>query len=515
MLMKLERQERKKAGLKQKLNSNYIWTFTTYFTEGFPYAMIRSVSAVFFRDMKAPLSFVGLTSLFGIPWILKFLWGPWVDEFGTKRRWLVGMQAPLLVVFLAAAVFAPFGNNVYLIYGLFFIGSFIAASNDTAIDGYYLEALSKEDQSKFVGYRNMAYRLSWMCGTGVIVTLGATAGWPLAFLIAAVIFGLFVLYHLFFLPEIQVPEKRIGILLARVFRFKVLAIILAILAAAIGIQYYFQSPGYARLTERISFLKKMELAHWAALLLLLALILVGIFIKRFKQLLVKNPDSNYGKAFITFMDKEKIGVILSFIILLRLGEWVLSNMVSPFIVDLGIKVHYGWISAGVGLPLSITGTMVGGWMIARYSLKRMIWPFILIQNFIHVFYTLLAVHLQPFVALNTGAAHPVPIGFANLIWVAGVNGFDQFAGGLGSSVLITYLMRICHKDHKASHYAIGTGLMAIPAPFAGVFSGIIAGWLGYAWLFGISFVLAIPGMMLIPFLPYLSDEKLDMKGSTT
>jgi PAT family beta-lactamase induction signal transducer AmpG len=59
---------------KGKFSKDYIWTFTTYFTEGFPYAIIRSISSLFFRDMGVSLEAIGLTPFFGLPWILKFLW---------------------------------------------------------------------------------------------------------------------------------------------------------------------------------------------------------------------------------------------------------------------------------------------------------------------------------------------------------------------------------------------------------------------------------------------------------
>jgi MFS transporter, PAT family, beta-lactamase induction signal transducer AmpG len=495
-----------KEAVKKKFGKDYIWAFTTYFTEGFPYAIIRSVSAVFFRDMKAPLSFVGLTSLFGIPWILKFLWGPWVDEFSTKRRWMISMQVPLVVMIVLAALFVPFDKSVYLIYGLFFIGAFIAATNDIAIDGYYMEALDKEGQSKFVGYRTMAFRVGWMAGLGLIVTIGAWLGWFFAFIVAAAIFGLFFLYHLFFLPEPQTPKKKMDELFLRIFRVKTLLFLAAPILAAVAIQYFLQSPAYAEVLKKIPLLKKIELAHVVGLLLLLAVLLVWAFRKKLQNLLTKNPDSNYSKAFISFMAQDKIGIILSFIIFLRFGEWMLTNMTPPFIMDLGIKIHYGWLSSAVGLPSSILGAMVGGWMISSYTLKKMAWPFILAQNFTHIFYTLLAMYLASYVQINTGAAKPVSIGVFNLVLVALTMGFEQFAGGLGMAVLMTYLMRICNKDFKAAHYAIGTALMNLTAPFAGVSSGLLAGWLGYAWLFGISFMVAIPGMLLIPFLPYLSEN---------
>ena len=492
---------------KKRFSKDYIWTFTTYFTEGFPYGMIRSVFFDFFRDMKGSLESIGLlSSLFQLPWTLKFLWGPWVDEYSTKRRWLLTMQTILLVMLVVAAFIVPLAGSLLLIPALFFIGSFIAATHDIAIDGYYMEALDKDGQAKFVGYRVMAFRVAWMVGTGGIVTIGFVIGWFVAFLAAAIIFGMFLFYHHLFLREVEVVRKKIKALFLRALHLKPLLFLAGLILVVIAVRYFFQSPFYSRLEEHLPFLKKIQLAHLVALLLLVALVLVGVFRGRIKSLFLKDPESHYGKAFIYFMDREKIGIILSFIILLRVGEWTLTTMASPFLIDMGIKVHKGWISAAVGLPASIVGAMWGGGMISRFTLKRVMWPFILAQNITNLLYMGLALHLSYFIAINTGAAEPVGIGIGNLLLVAATHGFDQFAGGLGTAVLQTYLMRICHKEFKAAHYAIGSALMNVSNLFSAPFSGIIAGWLGYAWLFGLSFVFSIPAMLLIPFLPYVSDN---------
>ncbi|NIM83774.1 MAG: MFS transporter [Candidatus Aminicenantes bacterium] len=517
---------------KNRFSKDYIWTFTTYFTEGFPYGMIRSVSSLFFRDMNAPLEFIGLTSLYQLPWTLKFLWGPWVDEYSSKRRWMLTMQPLLLVMLAVAALLTPLDNSIYLIFGLFFVGAIIAATHDIAIDGYYMEALDKDGQAKFVGYRTMAFRIAWMTGTGVIATIGVTAGWFLGFLAAAVIFGLFFLYHIFFLPEVQTRKKKIKVLFSRALDEKPLLLASALIIVVLGVYLFFQSPVYSQLKEQVPLLKKITFSHWIALLLLLGLVLLGIFRKRLKALILRDPESQYSRAFVYFMDRDRIAVILTFIILLRAGEWTLTNMVSPFIVDIGIKIHYGWLSAGVGLPASIVGAILGGWMISRLSLKKVMWPFILAQNFSNLIYMGLALHLSYFLNINQWVVHhpvlllglpgygivvplePLPIGTGNLLLVALTHGFDQFASGLGTAVLMTFLMRICKKEFKAAHYAIGSGLMNVTGIFAGVSSGFIAAWLGYAWLFGISFVASIPAMVLIPFLPYLSDREAtkDTKG---
>ena len=457
--------------------------------------------------MKVSLESIGLTPLFGLPWILKFLWSPQVDNYSSKKRWMVISQGLVVIMLLLAAVFAPLENNVSLIAGLFFLGAFVAATNDIAIDGYYMEALDEEGQSKFVGYRVMAYRIAWMTGPGVIATIGTTISWFLAFFTGAAIYLVFTIYHLFYLADAGKKGESFLFMFKRMIRVRTFVFLISIISIIVGIRLFFSSIFYAGLRESIPVLKKFYFSHWIALILLLALILLAIFRKSLKTKLIGNQNSNYGKAFYYFMEREKISLILAFLILLRAGEWAVTVMVAPLIVDIGIKSHYGWISGGIGLPSSIVGAMLGGWMISRYSLKKVIWPFILLQNLTNLVYMTLAIHLSSFINLNTGADTPVPIGTVNLIFTAAVHSFDQFASGLGTAVLMTYLMRICHTEFKATHYAIGTGLMNLSGLFAGISSGFIAGWLGYAWLFGISFAFSIPAMVMIPFLPYLTRKK--------
>jgi MFS family permease len=102
------------------LSVPHVWAFTTYFAEGLPYTIIRMVSSVFFRDMRVSLEAIGLTSLFGIPWVIKFLWGPLIDEFGTKRKWMLIMQFLLVLLFLVVAFVSPLPLGVAIIGGLLF-----------------------------------------------------------------------------------------------------------------------------------------------------------------------------------------------------------------------------------------------------------------------------------------------------------------------------------------------------------------------------------------------------------
>jgi MFS transporter, PAT family, beta-lactamase induction signal transducer AmpG len=492
---------------KDHLHSPHIWTLTTYFAEGFPYTIIRIISSVFFRDMKVSLEAIGLTSLFGLPWVLKFLWGPQVDQFSTKRRWMLLMQALLVLMTIAVAFFTPVTNGIKIIAVILFAGAFIAATHDIAIDGYYMEALDDKGQAKFVGYRIMGYRIAMMTGTGIIITIGALTNWFIGYLSAGVLLLLFFGYHFFFLPVVEKMKQPVSEIINAYIKLKTFLFLIAAILLILFFKWIFSLKWFGLLKNNLPFLDKINFSGWIAIGLLAALIILGLIKNRVKGFLFKDDGSFYSKAFISYMDREKIGIFLIFVILMRVGEWMLSSMVSPFMVDLGIKIHYGWISGGVGLPFSIIGAMLGGWMISRYTLKKVLWPFLLAQNLSNIVYMFLALILNKYVIINTGADVITPIGGVNLLLVASVNAFDQFSGGLGNAVLVTLLMKSCLPDFKAAHFAIGTGLMNISGVIAGVISGFLAGWLGYWPFFGISFLASIPGMVMVFFIPFLEEKK--------
>jgi PAT family beta-lactamase induction signal transducer AmpG len=491
---------RSPEGRLRPLQTPHFWAFTTYFAEGFPFTLIRTVSSVFFRDMRVSLEAIGLTSLFGLPWVLKFLWGPQIDQFGTKRQWMLIMQAVLVAFIFAVALLSPLPWALKSITVVLFIGAFVAATHDMAVDGYYLEALDERGQARFVGYRVMAYRIAMMTGTGIVVTLGAVYGWFLAFLAGGFAMAALFIYHLFLLPKVEEEKKPLSALLHVFFTRKVLYTLLTLIIFFSLLSWTGALGWYSGISD-IPALGKISLSGWIGTGLLSGLILLGLLRNRLKRILLQEKDSFYARAFMTYMDRKGMGLTLAFIILMRAGDAMLSSMVSPFLVDLGIKIHYGWISAGVGLPSSIAGAMIGGWLISRSGLSRTLWPFLLAQNLTNIIYMGLALYLDPFVGMNTGAEIPTSIGRLNLLLVASVHGFDQFAGGLGTSVLVTFIMRTCLPDFKAAHFAIGTGLMNISGVFSGVMSGFLAEWSGYGYFFGASFLISLPGMILAFFVP--------------
>lgn len=476
----------------------WLWTFTTYFTQGFPYTMIRSISTVFFRDRQVSLEAIGLTPLFGLPWILKFLWAHLVDLHASKKRWLVGTQIMLAALFSLVPLTLLTPYAVPLSATLFLLGAFLSATHDIAIDGYYMEALPDTFQSRYVGYRVMAFRIAWITGMAGIVTLGTRVNWFLAFVVGAVVFALFTGFHVLFLHDPQIDQKD-----KRPFRLSLsgLAVTLLLSLSGMGLYLFTESAFFKDLRKTLGWMSRIGFPHLVALLLLLSMLGVILNLGRIKRRLLRNPESRMVKAWMSYVDRPRIGLVLAFIVMMRMGEWAVTTMAPAFIVDIGLKKEYGWISGFISLPAAILGALLGGWLISRYGIKRTIWPLILAQNLTNLVYMLLAHDLRQFV-LND----QLKIGIWNLLKVIGVHSFDQFASGLGNAVLMVFLMNLCRLEFKAAHYAIGSGLMNLSGLFAGISSGFIAASLGYSWLFGISFLYSLPSMIILIWTPVSREE---------
>ena len=472
------------------------WVSTTYFGEGFPYSVVNNLAEVLFTQLDAGLGLIGLTSLFHLPWNLKFLWAPFVDQYETKRRWLLGIEVAL-VAGLALVALAVGSGELGLVAAAFAVVAVLSATHDITIDGYYLEALDDRGQQAFVGFRAMAYKLASLLVRGPLLVLVAAVGWAGGMWAATAVMGLLLTVHVLLLPAPERRLRRIGELGMALLRPKALAA-LAVLSV-LGLVEWQLAP-LGRVWSWLDgvgvapALRKVPTSGWIVGGLLVALALLALFRSRLRR---RMAHSHYAAAFASFMEQPRVGAVLAFIILFRTGESFLQKMKSPFFLkELGLGVDaYGLLNGTFGVIASITGTIVGGWLIARHGLKRWVWPFVLAQNVLHLLYVALA--------LSAGSGPPSAGAIGAVVVV------EHFGEGLGTAVLMSYLIRCCHPRHRAAHMAILTALMSVSFTVAGVASGFLAAALGYATYFGFTFLVTVPGMLLIFVAPYLDGTRND------
>jgi PAT family beta-lactamase induction signal transducer AmpG len=76
---------------------------------------------------------------------------------------------------------------------------------------------------------------------------------------------------------------------------------------------------------------------------------------------------------------------------------------------------------------------------------------------------------------------------------------ESFCGGLGTAPFLAFLMSICSKAHAATQYALLSALFGLTRVVAGAVSGWAAEGMGYAAYFTLTFFLAWPALLLLPW----------------
>lgn len=187
----------------------WLWVPSLYFAEGIPYVFVMTVSVVMYKRLGISNTDITLfTSLLYLPWVVKGLWGPFVDLFKTKRFWITVNQLIISAMLLAVGLVIPTSAFFMLTVMLFALMAFSSATHDIAADGFYMLALEQSQQAAFVGIRSTFYRAATIFCQGVLVVIAGQlelhysveTAWSFTFAIASAIFLVLFLYHRVVLP---------------------------------------------------------------------------------------------------------------------------------------------------------------------------------------------------------------------------------------------------------------------------------------------------------------------------
>lgn len=152
--------------------SPWTWIPSLYFAEGIPYTVVMVVSVVMYKMLGISNTDIAFyTSLLYLPWFLKPLWSPIVDNLKTKRWWILIMQFGLGILFACIALTIPTTNFFRLSIAFLWLMAFTSATHDIAADGFYMIGLKEGDQAFYNGIRSAFYRVAMLMGQGVFIIL--------------------------------------------------------------------------------------------------------------------------------------------------------------------------------------------------------------------------------------------------------------------------------------------------------------------------------------------------------
>ncbi len=404
-------------------NSSRVWRWvpTLYFGQGIPYVAVMTLAVVMYKNLGLSNTDIALyTSWLYLPWVIKPLWAPLVDLWGTKRGWIVTLQLVMGAAFAGVALTVPAPWFFQATLAVFWLLAFSSATHDIAADGFYLLALEKPQQAAFVGVRSTFYRIAMIAGQGGLVflagvlqeTFGNVArAWTGVFAVLAVGFLLLGFYHRWALPR----------------------------PAADAV-----SPAAGQ-----------------------------------------SPWQGWWTVFAAFFRRRGIVTMLGFLLFYRFAEAQLLKLVTPFLLDartdggLGLSnQEVGVIYGTFGIVALTIGGLVGGWLISRFGLRRMLWGMVA------------AMHLPNLVFVGLATTQPV-----NDALITGALVLEQLGYGFGFTAYLVYMMMVAEGPHKTAHYALCTGFMALGMMLPGMGAGWLQEQLGYPNFFKWIMISALPSLL--------------------
>ena len=187
----------------------------TGFASGLPFALTASTLQAWMTKSHVDIRTIGLFSLVGFPYALKFLWAPLLDRFvppvlGHRRGWLLIFQIPLSLSICAMAFTDPETGPKWVALIAVMV-AFFSASQDAVIDAYRTELLTTEEAGPGVGLYTLGYRLALLVSGALALFLADRIPWRMVYLIMAGIMLLSVLTTLWAPdPDVVVkPPKRL------------------------------------------------------------------------------------------------------------------------------------------------------------------------------------------------------------------------------------------------------------------------------------------------------------------
>lgn len=417
---------------KTNIRNPWSWIPTLYFAEGLPYIIVMSVSVVMYKRLNVSNTDIALyTSWLYLPWVIKPLWSPVVDMLKTKRLWVIVLQSVISVAFAGVAFTIPVSNFFQYTLAFFWIMAFSSATHDISADGFYMLALSEHDQSFFVGIRSTFYRGAFLAGNGLLVILAGYFENTLGTITTAWMICFFILSGLFIFFSIYHL-------------------------------YIFPHP------------------------------------KSDKPVLSgenKNFLKGYFQTFVLFFKKDKILIILVYILFYRFGEAQLAKIAPLFLIDQrsagGIALstsEYGFIYGTIGIIFLVIGGILGGVVASKNGLKYWIWWMVAAINVPDLVYVLLSYTKT-----------------SNLLVINLCVALEQFGYGFGFTAFLLFLIFISKGENKTSHYAIATGIMALGMMVPGMISGWLQELIGYQHFFIWVCLSTIPAFILTKFIPLDSE----------
>ncbi len=159
------------------------------YSSGLPLPLTAGTLQAWLTVAGVDLKTIGIFSLVGIPYTIKFLWSPLMDRFvppwlGRRRGWVAPLQLSLMCGIGIMGLLTPeYGPAMLAVLAI--IVAFASASQDIAIDAYRTDVLKEVERGIGAATFVVGYRGAMLVGGALALIMSDHIGWQNTYLIMA------------------------------------------------------------------------------------------------------------------------------------------------------------------------------------------------------------------------------------------------------------------------------------------------------------------------------------------
>ncbi|HIJ55278.1 MAG TPA: AmpG family muropeptide MFS transporter [Deltaproteobacteria bacterium] len=162
--------ENRKSILRVVCSGRMLVALLMGFACGLPLLLTITVLQAWMKEQGVDLAVIGMMSLVGVPYTLKFLWAPFLDRFtlpflGRRRGWLLVAQLSLIGAIVGLGSTNP-REDPWTVAFVAFLVTFFSASQDIVVDAYRREDLPDEELGLGSSLYINGYRVGMLLASG-------------------------------------------------------------------------------------------------------------------------------------------------------------------------------------------------------------------------------------------------------------------------------------------------------------------------------------------------------------
>ena len=498
-----------------------ITIFVLGMSQGFPWFIASTALNVWLQESGVSRTNIGFAGALFLAYSINFLWSPLIDrfnfgaigrKFGSRKTWIVCMQAVIVIACFAVSNFSPATHLRELILTMLVI-TICAATQDIAIDAFRID-LIRPDETQHLSVAASAVTAGWWTGYAALgfvplwLSDSSSWDWPQIYpMLGIMMMGLMLAPLLCHEPPSMRRERQATIkqnyekmLAGQPKHINWQLLILTITIPVIAIWVIIGSPlAPSTVVTNSFFVPFIVLLELAIVIYILRLLWISTGNVDLNTTLIANGNrpptilhTLLAWLLVTLIEPLKLFfanngwrfavAILSFILLFKVGEAFLGRMSIVFYKEVGFtNTDIALYSKLLTWLVTFVSAMIGGVFNLRYGLVKGL----LISGI-----AMAATNL-----LFSVIAHVGPEKWLYMITVI-ADGITQ-AWSLVAFVAVISLL--CDRTFSASQYALMASLGNAGRTLLSSSSGVVVDWLNGNWVlfFIITALMVIPSLLIL------------------